>query len=439
MKLYFVSLGCDKNLVDSEHMLADIQTEYEIIDDPAEADIAIVNTCAFIKDAKEESINTILELAELKKENLKYLIITGCLAQRYYNDLKELIPEIDGFLGISAFSNILDDLKRISDKEKFFDIPDINEEQHASGKRFLNPPFHFSYLKIAEGCDKKCTYCSIPSIRGSYRSIPMEELVKEAEYLAENYVKELILVAQETTVYGVDLYGKKSLTELVEKLSKIEGIEWIRLMYCYPEEIDDDLIKLIKNNKKVVHYLDIPIQHASDRILQKMGRRTSKKDIVNLIKKLRKQIPDISLRTSIITGFPTETEEEFEELCDFVKEIRFDRLGVFTYSKEENTPAASFRPQIKESIKKQRQKAIMKIQKDISLERNASFVSKEFDVIIEGYNSEEGFYSARMYADAPDIDGCVFIESDENYLSGTFLKVRITDYSEYDLIGEIVS
>lgn len=439
MKLYFVSLGCDKNLVDSEHMLADIQTEYEIIDDPAEADIAIVNTCAFIKDAKEESINTILELAELKKENLKYLIITGCLAQRYYNDLKELIPEIDGFLGISAFSNILDDLKRISDKEKFFDIPDINEEQHASGKRFLNPPFHFSYLKIAEGCDKKCTYCSIPSIRGSYRSIPMEELVKEAEYLAENYVKELILVAQETTVYGVDLYGKKSLTELVEKLSKIEGIEWIRLMYCYPEEIDDDLIKLIKNNKKVVHYLDIPIQHASDRILQKMGRRTSKKDIVNLIKKLRKQIPDISLRTSLITGFPTETEEEFEELCDFVKEIRFDRLGVFTYSKEENTPAASFKPQIKESIKKQRQKAIMKIQKDISLERNASFVSKEFDVIIEGYNSEEGFYSARMYADAPDIDGCVFIESDENYLSGTFLKVRITDYSEYDLIGEIVS
>ena len=439
MKLYFVSLGCDKNLVDSEHMLADIQTEYEIIDDPAEADIAIVNTCAFIKDAKEESINTILELAELKKENLKYLIITGCLAQRYYNDLKELIPEIDGFLGISAFSNILDDLKRISDKEKFFDIPDINEEQHASGKRFLNPPFHFSYLKIAEGCDKKCTYCSIPSIRGSYRSIPMEELVKEAEYLAENYVKELILVAQETTVYGVDLYGKKSLTELVEKLSKIEGIEWIRLMYCYPEEIDDDLIKLIKNNKKVVHYLDIPIQHASDRILQKMGRRTSKKDIVNLIKKLRKQIPDISLRTSLITGFPTETEEEFEELCDFVKEIRFDRLGVFTYSKEENTPAASFKPQIKESIKKQRQKAIMKIQKEISLERNASFVSKEFDVIIEGYNSEEGFYSARMYADAPDIDGCVFIESDGNYLSGTFLKVRITDYSEYDLIGEIVS
>ena len=439
MKLYFVSLGCDKNLVDSEHMLADISTEYEITDDALEADIAIVNTCAFIKDAKEESINTILELSRLKEENLKYLVITGCLAQRYYDDLKELIPEIDGFLGISAFSNILDDLKRIRDKEKIFDMPDINENQHASGRRFLNPPFHYSYLKIAEGCDKNCSYCSIPSIRGSYRSVPMEELIKEAEFLAANYVKELILVAQETTVYGVDLYGKKSLVELVEKLSGIEGIEWIRLMYCYPEEIDDDLINLIKNNRKVCHYLDIPIQHASDRILQKMGRRTSKKDIVSLIKKLRKEIPDISLRTSLITGFPTESEEEAEELLKFVKDIKFDRLGVFTYSKEENTLAASFKPQIKESVKKQRQKAIMEAQREISLKRNKSFISKEVEVIIEGYNTEEGFYTARMYSDAPDIDGCVFIESDENYLSGTFLKVRITDSSEYDLIGEIIS
>lgn len=439
MKLYFVSLGCDKNLVDSEHMLADISTEYEITDDALEADIAIVNTCAFIKDAKEESINTILELSRLKEENLKYLVITGCLAQRYYDDLKELIPEIDGFIGISAFSNILDDLKRIRDKEKIFDMPDINENQHASGRRFLNPPFHYSYLKIAEGCDKNCSYCSIPSIRGSYRSVPMEELIKEAEFLAANYVKELILVAQETTVYGVDLYGKKSLVELVEKLSGIEGIEWIRLMYCYPEEIDDDLIDLIKNNRKVCHYLDIPIQHASDRILQKMGRRTSKKDIVSLIKKLRKEIPDISLRTSLITGFPTESEEEAEELLKFVKDIKFDRLGVFTYSKEENTLAASFKPQIKESVKKQRQKAIMEAQREISLNRNKSFISKEVEVIIEGYNTEEGFYTARMYADAPDIDGCVFIESDENYLSGTFLKVRITDCSEYDLIGEIIS
>lgn len=438
MKLYFASLGCDKNLVDSEHMLADISSEYEITDAPEEADIAVVNTCAFIKDAKEESINTILELAEYKKENLKYLVVTGCLAQRYYKDLKELIPEIDVFMGISAIPNILTDLKRISDKETIIDIPDNNLAQSASGRRFLNPPFHYSYLKIAEGCDKKCTYCSIPSIRGSYRSIPMEELIKEAEFLASNYVKELILVAQETTVYGVDLYGRKSLVELVERLSAIDGIEWIRLMYCYPEEIDDELISLIRDNPKVCKYLDIPIQHASDRILQKMGRRTSKKELSDLIKRLRKEIPGIALRTSLITGFPTETEDEFEELLSFVKKSKFDRLGVFTYSKEEGTLAASFKPQVKESIKKQRQKKIMALQREISIKRNASFVGKKFDAIIDGYNSEEGFYIARLYSDAPDIDGNVFIESYDEYLSGAFVKVKITDSSEYDLIGEII-
>ncbi|MBP5530218.1 MAG: 30S ribosomal protein S12 methylthiotransferase RimO [Lachnospiraceae bacterium] len=438
MKVYFASLGCDKNLVDSEHMLADISKEYEIVSAPEDADIAIVNTCAFIKDAKEESINTILELAEYKKDNLKYLVVTGCLAQRYYEDLKELIPEIDVFLGISAISNILEDLKRISDKEKIFDIPDNNLKQSASGRRFLNPPYHYSYLKIAEGCDKKCTYCSIPSIRGSYRSVPMEELIKEADFLAENYVKELILVAQETTVYGVDLYGKKSLVELVNRLSEIEGIEWIRLMYCYPEEIDEDLLNLLKENKKVCKYLDMPIQHASDRILQKMGRRTSKKEITDLIKRLRKEIPGIAIRTSLITGFPTESDEEAEELCDFIKKNKFDRLGVFTYSKEEGTLAASFKPQIKESIKKQRQKKLMEIQREISIKRNLSFVNKKFTAIIDGYNFEEGFYVARLYSDAPDIDGTVFIESDDEYLSGAFVKVKITDCSEYDLFGEII-
>ena len=438
MKVYFASLGCDKNLVDSEHMLADISKEYEIVSAPEDADIAIVNTCAFIKDAKEESINTILELAEYKKDNLKYLVVTGCLAQRYYEDLKELIPEIDVFLGISAISNILEDLKRISDKEKIFDIPDNNLKQSASGRRFLNPPYHYSYLKIAEGCDKKCTYCSIPSIRGSYRSVPMEELIKEADFLAENYVKELILVAQETTVYGVDLYGKKSLVELVNRLSEIEGIEWIRLMYCYPEEIDEDLLNLLKENKKVCKYLDMPIQHASDRILQKMGRRTSKKEITDLIKRLRKEIPGIAIRTSLITGFPTESDEEAEELCDFIKKNKFDRLGVFTYSKEEGTLAASFKPQIKESIKKLRQKKLMEIQREISIKRNLSFVNKKFTAIIDGYNFEEGFYVARLYSDAPDIDGTVFIESDDEYLSGAFVKVKITDCSEYDLFGEII-
>ncbi|MBR5067125.1 MAG: 30S ribosomal protein S12 methylthiotransferase RimO [Lachnospiraceae bacterium] len=438
MKVYFASLGCDKNLVDSEHMLADISSEYEIVSAPEEADIAIVNTCAFIKDAKEESINLILELAEYKKDNLKYLVVTGCLAQRYYEDLKELIPEIDVFLGISAIPNILDDLKRVSDKEKIFDIPDNNLKQNASGRRFLNPPYHYSYLKIAEGCDKKCTYCSIPSIRGSYRSVPMDELIKEAEFLADNYVKELILVAQETTVYGVDLYGKKSLVELVNKLSEIEGIEWIRLMYCYPEEIDDDLIELLKNNSKVCKYLDMPIQHASDRILQKMGRRTSKKEITSLIKRLRKEVPGIAIRTSLITGFPTETDEEAEELCEFITKNKFDRLGVFTYSKEEGTLASSFKPQIKESIKKQRQKKLMEIQREISIKRNLSFVNKKFTAIIDGYNSEDGFYVARLYSDAPDIDGTVFIECEEEYLSGTFVKVKITDCSEYDLFGEII-
>ena len=438
MKIYFVSLGCDKNLVDSEHMLADISKEYEIVNDPNECDIAIVNTCAFIKDAKEESINTVLEMAELKKSGLKYLVMTGCLAQRYYEDLKDLIPEVDAYVGISALPNILDDLKKLNKKKKIFDIPDNSLPQRASGERFITPPYHYSYLKIAEGCDKKCTYCAIPKIRGSYRSVPMDDLIKEAEYLASNYISEIILVAQETTVYGKDLYGKKSLVELVDRLSGIDGIQWIRLMYCYPEEIDDDLIDLIKNNPKVCHYLDIPIQHASDRILQKMGRRTSGKDIINLIKKLRKEIPDISLRTSLITGFPTEDEEDFDTLVKFVKKAKFDRLGVFTYSKEEGTPAASFKGQIRADIKKKRRNEIMEIQKEISLKRNASFVSKVFDAVIEGYDNEEGCLVARLEYDAPDVDGVVFIESDKEMMSGTFVKVRITDYSEYDLIGELV-
>ena len=438
MKVYFVSLGCDKNLVDSEHMLSDISTEYEIIDNPEEADIAIVNTCAFIKDAKEESINTILELAELKKKKLKYLVIAGCLAQRYSDELKDLIPEIDAFLGISAIDSILKDLKKLSKKKKLFDLPDINAKQNASGKRFISPPFHYSYLKIAEGCDKNCTYCSIPSIRGSYRSVPMEDLLKEAEYLAKNNISELILVAQETTLYGVDLYGKKSLGDLLSKLSLIDGIKWIRIMYCYPEEIDDDLIKAIKDNPKVCHYLDIPIQHSNDRILQMMGRRTSHKDLVSIIKKLRKEIPDIALRTSLIAGFPTESDEEFDDLCKFVKDIKFDRLGVFSYSKEENTLASKMKGQVKASVKKQRQKALMEIQREVSLKRNKKLLNKTFEAIIDGYDSNEGFYTARLYSDAPDIDGCVFIESEEKYMSGDFVKVKITDYSEYDLIGETV-
>ena len=380
MKIYFVSLGCDKNLVDSEHMLSELQEDYEIVDSIEECDIAIVNTCAFIKDAKEESINTILSLAEQKNNNIKKLVITGCLAQRYYKDLTDLIPEIDGYIGISALNNIKEDMKKIIEGEKLYDLPDINEKQHASAKRYINPPFHTSYLKIAEGCDKRCTYCSIPLIRGKYRSVPMEELIEEAKFLAKNEVKELILVAQETTVYVVDLYGKKSLVKLVNEISKIDGIEWIRIMYAYPEEIDDELIDLIKKNKKVCHYLDIPIQHSSDKILKKMGRRTNKNDLLNVINNIRGKIPDISLRTSLITGFPGEDEEDIADLLDFVKEVRFDRLGVFTFSREEGTPAYNFENRVNARTAASRQKKIMKLQKDILIENFEEWTKFFFNI-----------------------------------------------------------
>lgn len=437
MKIYFVSLGCDKNLVDSEHMLGSLSKKYEIINDPEEADIAVVNTCAFINDAKEESINTIIELSGLKTENLKHLFITGCLSQRYHEDLEGLIPEIDGFIGISAIDRIVEDIDRVVEGEKVKDFPDINEPQNITAFRYMTPPYHSSYLKIAEGCDKNCTYCSIPSIRGAFRSIPMEELVDEAKYLADNGVSEIILIAQETTVYGTDLYGKKSLVELVEKISEIDGIKWIRLMYCYPEEIDDALIDLLAKNKKVCHYLDIPIQHSSDLILQRMGRRTSRKDLVDIITKLRKKVPDISLRTSLIAGFPGETQEDFEDLLAFVKEIKFDRLGVFAYSREEGTLAYKFKNQVPQKIKKERRNKIMEEQSKISEYKNSLMVDKVFTAIIDGFDPENEVYVGRLYKDAPDVDGVVFIKGDRNLMSGDYVDVLITDYNEYDLIGEI--
>lgn len=437
MKIYFVSLGCDKNLVDSEHMLGRLSKKYEIINDPEEADIAVVNTCAFINDAKEESINTIIELSGLKTENLKHLFITGCLSQRYHEDLEGLIPEIDGFIGISAIDRIVEDIDRVVEGEKVKDFPDINEPQNITAFRYMTPPYHSSYLKIAEGCDKNCTYCSIPSIRGAFRSIPMEELVDEAKYLADNGVSEIILIAQETTVYGIDLYGKKSLVELVEKISEIDGIKWIRLMYCYPEEIDDALIDLLAKNKKVCHYLDIPIQHSSDLILQRMGRRTSRKDLVDIITKLRKKVPDISLRTSLIAGFPGETQEDFEDLLAFVKEIKFDRLGVFAYSREEGTLAYKFKNQVPQKIKKERRNKIMEEQSKISEYKNSLMVDKVFTAIIDGFDPENEVYVGRLYKDAPDVDGVVFIKGDRNLMSGDYVDVLITDYNEYDLIGEI--
>lgn len=437
MKIYFVSLGCDKNLVDSEHMLGRLSKKYEITNEPLEADIAIVNTCAFIRDAKEESINTIIELSGLKTENLKHLFITGCLSQRYHEDLEGLIPEIDGFVGISATDRIVEDIDRVVEGEKVMDFPDINEPQSISSVRYMTPPYHTAYLKIAEGCDKHCTYCSIPLIRGKFRSIPMEELLNEADYLAKNGVSELILIAQETTVYGTDLYGKKSLVELVEKLSEIEELKWIRLMYCYPEEIDDELIDLIASNPKVCHYLDIPIQHSSDLILQKMGRRTSRKDLVDIISKLRSKVPDIALRTSLIAGFPGETEKEFADVLKFVKQIKFDRLGVFAYSREEGTPAYKFKNQVPQKIKKERKKAIMELQSEISDKKNSKMVGKKITVIIDGFDPDNNVFVGRSYKDAPDVDGVVFIKGGTNLMSGDFVKVKITDYNEYDLIGEI--
>lgn len=437
MKIYFVSLGCDKNLVDSEHMLGRLSKKYEITNEPLEADIAIVNTCAFIRDAKEESINTIIELSGLKTENLKHLFITGCLSQRYHEDLEGLIPEIDGFVGISATDRIVEDIDRVVEGEKVMDFPDINEPQSISSVRYMTPPYHTAYLKIAEGCDKHCTYCSIPLIRGKFRSIPMEELLNEADYLAKNGVSELILIAQETTVYGTDLYGKKSLVELVEKLSEIEELKWIRLMYCYPEEIDDELIDLIASNPKVCHYLDIPIQHSSDLILQKMGRRTSRKDLVDIISKLRSKVPDIALRTSLIAGFPGETDKEFADVLKFVKQIKFDRLGVFAYSREEGTPAYKFKNQVPQKIKKERKKAIMELQSEISDKKNSKMVGKKITVIIDGFDPDNNVFVGRSYKDAPDVDGVVFIKGGTNLMSGDFVKVKITDYNEYDLIGEI--
>ena len=438
MKIYFVSLGCDKNLVDSEHMLSELQEDYEIVDSIEECDIAIVNTCAFIKDAKEESINTILSLAEQKNNNIKKLVITGCLAQRYYKDLTDLIPEIDGYIGISALNNIKEDMKKIIEGEKLYDLPDINEKQHASAKRYINPPFHTSYLKIAEGCDKRCTYCAIPQFRGTYRSIPMNRLVKTARELVSDGVRELILVAQETTVYGTDLYGEKKLPELLHRLAEIEELQWIRLLYCYPEEITDELIETIAVEPKVLSYIDMPLQHTEDHVLQRMGRRLTKEGLKNLVRRLRDRIPDIVLRTTLIAGFPGETEEEHQALMETLDELEFDRVGVFPYSKEEGTIAAEMPDQIDPEVKERYRDEIMELQQEISFDKNEALVGSNMDVLIEGYLPEEDVYVARTYRDAPDVDGLVFVSADRELISGEILHARITGAAEYDLTAEIL-
>lgn len=420
MKIHMISLGCDKNRVDSEKMLSNLLEKYpgsELTDDPAEADITVINTCAFIGDAKEESINTIIENGEYKETGrLKKLIVAGCLAERYREEIRKELPEVDEVIGVKEYVERLDvQMKRVENAENYT-----------------------AYLKIAEGCDKCCTYCIIPKLRGHYRSVPMEHLLEEAKRLASEGTKELILVAQETTLYGVDLYGKKSLPELLNRLSEIEGLEWIRILYCYPEEITDELIQKIRDNPKVVHYLDIPIQHASDKILKNMHRRTRESELRERIATLRREIPDIALRTTLITGFPGETEEDFDILKNFVTEMRFDRLGVFPYSQEEDTPAAEMEGQVPEKIKLQRQDEIMRLQQGIAFEKAREQIGRELRVIIVGYDPEHNEYLCRSYMDNPDIDSLVYVDAGEyhNELSGDMISCRIIEADGYDLIGE---
>ena len=439
-KILFISLGCDKNLVDSEVMLGILADRgFEMTDTEDDADIIIINTCCFINDAKEESINTILEMAEYKKTGpCKALIVTGCLAQRYKQEIVDEIPEVDAVIGTSKYDEIFDAVDQALKGSHFLDVDDLDRLPSVPGKRILTTGGHYAHLKIAEGCDKHCTYCIIPKIRGNYRSVPMEQLLAEAASLAEQDVKELILVAQETTLYGVDLYGKKSLHILLQELAKIKGIRWIRILYCYPEEIYPELIETIKNEKKVCHYLDMPIQHASDAILKRMGRRTTKAQLKETVSLLRKEIPDIVLRTTLIAGFPGETQEQHEELMEFVDEMEFERLGVFAYSPEENTPAASMPDQIPEEIKEERRDAILELQQEIAFDKAANMVGRTLYAMIEGKVADEPAYVARTYADSPDIDGYVFVNTGEMLMSGDFVKVKITGSAEYDLIGELV-
>lgn len=442
MKIYFISLGCDKNLVDSENMLGILhENGYEITNEEQNADIIIINTCCFIHDAKQESIDTILEMARYKEiGNLKSLIVTGCLAQRYQDEILNEIPEVDALLGTSSFSEILQVIEQVNTGKKHTCFQDLDKLPKLNNKRMLTSGTYSSYLKIAEGCDKHCTYCIIPQIRGNYRSIPMEELISEAGYLAEQGVKELILIAQETTLYGKDLYGEKSLPKLLKQLCKIDGIEWIRILYCYPEEITDELIETIKSEPKICRYLDIPIQHASDRILQLMGRKTTKEDLIQIVSKLRKNLPDIVLRTTLITGFPTETQAEHEELMEFVKNMQFERLGAFTYSKEEQTAAAKLKPQITAKVKKQRQKDIMKLQQSIAFARSSGLTGNCYKVLIEGRIAEEdNVYIGRTYMDAPQVDGFLFLKSDKELISGDIVNAKVTGVKGYDLIGELIT
>ena len=446
IKLFCVSLGCDKNLVDTEKMLGVAGgLGVSFTDDETEADAILINTCCFIGDAKEESVNTILDMAHYKEEGkCRALIVAGCLAQRYKQEIIDEIPEVDAILGTTSYEEIGNVLTRLFEEngeekkaEHISCFHDLKELPTQAEKRVMTTGGHYAFLKIAEGCDKRCTYCIIPYLRGPYRSVPMEQLLAEARELADNGVRELILVAQETTLYGKDLYGEKSLPKLLHELAQIPGIYWIRIQYCYPEEITDELIQTIKSEEKVCHYLDIPIQHASDRILRRMGRRTHKAELKERISTLRREIPDIALRTTFICGFPGETQEDHEELMEFVDEMEFERVGVFTYSAEEDTPAYSYPDQIPEEVKEERRADVMELQQEIAFEHCENMVGKVLDVMIEGKVADEPAYVGRTYMDAPNVDGLIFVNADEMLMSGDFVRVKVIGANEYDLIGEV--
>ena len=439
MKILFISLGCDKNLVDSEEMLGLLNSRgYTFTDDETEADVIIINTCCFINDAKEESVQTILEMAEYKKTGkCKALIVTGCMAQRYKQEILDEVSEVDRVLGTTAYEKIVEAVDEALAGSRGVEEKPLSYLPQTDAKRMVTTGGHYAYLKIAEGCNKCCTYCIIPKLRGRYRSVPMERLIEQAKELAAQGVKELILVAQETTVYGVDLYGKKSLHLLLEQLCRISGLRWIRILYCYPEEIYEDLIQTMKREEKICHYLDLPIQHASDAVLRRMGRRTTRADLEQIVMHLREEIPDIVLRTTLIAGFPGETEEQHQEVMEFIDEMEFDRLGVFTYSQEEDTPAASMPDQIDEETKLNWQEELMELQQEIAFDRAEERTGSVVTAMIEGKVADEDAYVARTYGDAPNVDGLLFVQTAEELNSGDFVRVRITGAVEYDLIGEL--
>ncbi len=440
MNVLFVSLGCDKNRVDSEYMLGKLaQDPFSITDDEAEADVIVINTCCFIDDAKEESIETILAMAEYRTSGrCRSLIVCGCLSERYREEIRREIPEVDAVLGTNATEYILDAVEQSLAGEKYEWFEPLDRvEEHTAG-RMLSTGGHYAYLKIAEGCAKQCTYCIIPRVRGKYRSIPMDKLLAEAKKLVEQGVKELILVAQETTFYGVDLYGEKALHRLLQRLNEIDGLLWIRLLYCYPEEIYPELVAAIRDCEKVCDYIDLPIQHCNSEILKRMGRQTDKESLISTITELREKIPDIALRTTVICGFPGETAAQHAELLRFIEEMRFDRLGAFAYSAEEDTAAAAFPDQVDEETKEARRADVMELQKEIAWEKNESLVRRRMTVLIEGKVADEDVYIGRTYRDAPDVDGYVFVETTRELISGDILDVNITAASAYDLIAEPV-